>query len=474
MRFSELSGKHVVVWGAGVEGRAAVSALQRFASVASLVVVVDKRRPSDPSYLDGVPVIDMSTDELPASVQVVVKSPGVSPYMGGLAQLNRDRPDVVVTGGTALWFAEAAADSSEPLSRTIAVTGSKGKSTTSSLIAHLLVVFVDDVLLAGNVGRAPLDVLTDGLTHNEPFPPNRWFVFELSSFQTSEIEQGPLVGVLTALFPEHLDWHLDAERYYLDKMNLFRHGGTRVVANFGNADVQQMAVGLASDNMCAYEVVDRLHVDETGAIVDGSFHDGPRVYVPVGALPLTGRHNAVNAAGALSAIAAAGFDLWAHREALLAQLATFRPLANRLEPIGTVGGRLVIDDGLSTAPQAAIAALAAYPDVPVGIVIGGHDRGLDYDALANALSFRQSPTWVVTVPESGRRIGALIAEACVGANNQFVTVSHVDDFDNCVEVLLRLVPDGGVILLSPAAPSFGRFRDYKERSVRFRELLGLL
>jgi UDP-N-acetylmuramoyl-L-alanine---L-glutamate ligase len=471
MRLDELHGQDIAVWGAGVEGAAAVSLLQRRVQARSLAVIVDSARATDPAAIHGVPVIDLSTEEFPEHVTCVLKSPGISPHHGGLANLRQQRPDVNITGGTALWFAEAAAARTRPLNRTIAVTGSKGKSTTSSLIAHLLTVLTPDVVLAGNVGRAPLEVLDVGLAEGDPFPVERWHVLELSSFQTSEVAHGPRVGVLTSLFPEHLDWHLTVERYYDDKLNLFRHGvdaPTVIAANLGNRDVARL-LAAEVEQVEAYEVPDGFHVNTRGGISDGLRGQ----FVSAAGIPLVGVHNAQNVCGALTALRLAGWDVVEHQQRLIDALATFHPLDHRLQPVGMVDGRLVIDDSLSTAPQAAIAALAAYADRLVGIVIGGHDRGLDYEALATALSQRLTPTTVIGVPQSGPRIGALIEAACHAAGNRAVTVQQVDDFDKVVPLLLDAVPVGGVLLLSPAAPSFGRFRDYKERGMRFRELLGL-
>lgn len=461
VRLAELSGRHVVVWGAGAEGTAAVALLTRWASPASVHVVVDGAPVPAGSRVHGVPLlrVDDASDVL-AAVDVVVKSPGVSPYHGPLHQLLVARPEVRCTGGTQLWFAEAAAAGA--LARTIAVTGSKGKSTTSSLVAALLGGLGFDVLLAGNVGVAPLEVLAAGLDAGDAFPAGRWHVLELSSFQCSEVQHSPAVGVLTALFPEHLDWHGSVERYYGDKINLFAHGVGHTVANAANPNVASVIGTLP--HPLAYGVRGAITVYD-GAVVDA---DGT-LLVPAGASPLAGEHNLVNLCGALSALAASGVVLAEHLPELLSALSIFRPLAHRLEPVGELRGRLVVDDGLSTAPEAAVAALATYADRPVGIIVGGHDRGLDYQALARAVAQRTSPLWVVGVPESGERIVGLIEEA-VGAAP--VTTSVVDDFDDAVAHLDAVVPAGGVILLSPAAPSFGRFRNYRERSEHFRALLG--
>jgi UDP-N-acetylmuramoyl-L-alanine---L-glutamate ligase len=466
---ASLQGRHLAVWGAGVEGRAAVAFLKRWAAPASLSVIVDSARPTDPTVIDGVPVIDLSAGGVLPAAEVIVKSPGVSPYGEGFRSAVGGR---AVLGGTSLWFSEASTSNTGPLDRTIGVTGSKGKSTTSSLIAHLLrsLIDPDDVVLAGNVGRAPLDVLDEGLTSGAPFPTRRWHVFELSSFQAAEVAASPRFGVLTSLFPEHLDWHRSVDRYYADKLNLFLHGLDRptvLAANMANTDVKRLCEHAEID-LRAYGISSGFHVADSGAVWDGD-----QMFAAADALPLVGAHNAANVCAALTILRAAGFELQSHQQLLGDSLRTFRPLAHRLEPVGMIDGRLVIDDSLSTAPQAAVAALNAYSQRPVGIIVGGHDRGLDYAALAEACAARQLPLWVVGVPQSGGRIVEVIERACAAVDNQFVRCSLVQDFDSAPELLLRSVPSNGVLLLSPAAPSFGRFTDYKARGLRFRELLGL-
>ncbi len=476
MLLRDLNERHVVIWGAGTEGRAAAKLVMTHTIASSVVIIVDSLRPDDPASIDGVEVIECSSARgvaALAAVDVVIKSPGVSPHHSGLLNTRILHPSLPVTGGTDLWFSEAAAAPSRPLTRTIAVTGSKGKSTTSSLIAHLLGVLVSDVVLAGNVGRAPLDVLAAGLADGDAFPVERWHVLELSSFQTAEVHHSPTVAVLTALFPEHLDWHLSVERYYADKINLFENGAGSIVVNADNPTIAKMVSHwghpTTPGSVVPFGTADGLMVAATGDIVDGRTG---QLVVSVVDIPLTGRHNAVNVCAAFSAVRAAGFDLELNHDKLLRALTTFAPLEHRLEPLGDLNGRLVIDDGLSTAPQAAIVALAAFNDRPIGILIGGHDRGLDYDALAAALAARSTSTFVATVPESGQRIGNLVREACAGVRNVAVTVEDFAEFDDAVLHLNNLVPVGGVILLSPAAPSFGRFRNYKERSEQFRVLLG--
>lgn len=469
LRVADLRDRRVVVWGYGNEGRAAVRLLLRHGAPSSVAVVVDG--PTAPEAVVDLGGVDASAvpvlagpdaDRAITACDVIVKSPGVSPYHGRLAELGRGKE---ITGGTALWFAETGG------ARTIGVTGSKGKSTTTSVVAHLWRSLGEDVVLAGNVGRPLLDVLDEELTAAAGGARSRTgarsYALELSSFQSSEVRCSPAVGVLTALFPEHLDWHGSVDRYYSDKCNLFAHrADIRVAADVSNADVARRAATIPG--IVAYGTDGGIRVVD-GAVVD---LDGALLFAPDD-LPLRGAHNANNVAGALTALRASGIDLRARLDDLRDAMRTFRPLAHRLEPVGEVGGRLVIDDSLSTAPQAAIAALAAFADRPVGILVGGHDRGVDYRPLADVLAARTLPTWVLGVPESGARIAALVADAVRATGNDGVHVEDFGDFDDAVARAAAVVPVGGVILLSPAAPSFGRFTDYADRGRWFRSLLGL-
>ncbi len=457
MKLADLTGKRVLVWGLGKEGQAALDLLGRHAQPRSVEVATDEA-PTATEAQPGIPWRQIGEVNF-ADIDVVVKSPGVSPRHPVMVAEVLSR-GIAVTGGTAIWFAESGGD------RTIAVTGSKGKSTTSSLIAHFLNGIGIDARLAGNVGRALLDVLVDQLDGVEQVPD--WYVLELSSYQTAELHHSPQVGVLTALFPEHLDWHGSVEQYYDDKCNLFAHRSDVQVA--ANADNESVAMRLPQIPNATTYGSSRIHVVGT-RIID----DNGSLLVDLADSMLVGRHNAVNVCGALTALRLAGIDLARNRNALADALRSFHPLAHRLEPVGQHKGRFVIDDSLSTAPQAAVAALAAFGDRPVGIIVGGHDRGLDYQPLADAIAERTTPTWVCGVPLSGERIVPLIEAtmAAHGTDRSVVDVRAFDDFDAAVLHAAKVVPVGGVLLLSPAAPSFGRFRNYVERGQHFRKLLGL-
>ncbi|BCJ61438.1 hypothetical protein Jiend_48600 [Micromonospora endophytica] len=215
MRLSELRGRTVAVWGAGREGRAAVIAIAAHGP-ADLVAVDDSANfltlPWEGPLAEAAPLVtgEEGFARL-AAAEVVVRSPGVPQTHPWLVEL-RHR-GVTVTQGTALWMADHG-------DRTVGVTGSKGKSTTSSLISHLLAAVDRPNVFGGNIGVPTLDL-----------PEAELYVLELSSYQCSDLTDSPRVAVVTALFPEHLDAHGGEREYYRDKLNLLAYGPRTVVVN---------------------------------------------------------------------------------------------------------------------------------------------------------------------------------------------------------------------------------------------------
>jgi UDP-N-acetylmuramoylalanine--D-glutamate ligase len=196
-----------------------------------------------------------------------------------------------------------------------------------------------------------------------------------------------------------------------------------------------------------------LHADERGGIRRG----GELLYEP-GTLRLRGVHNALNACAALTAIAELGLD----PAGLAGPLASFEPLPHRLEPVHVHAGRTFINDSISTTPPAAIAALDALAGSPIALIVGGYERGQDYGELAQRIA-SSSVELVVGLPDTGRRI----ADAVAAAGNGAPRTALAADVDEAVRLAAAAVPEGGVVLLSPAAPSYVQFRNFEERGAAF-------
>jgi UDP-N-acetylmuramoylalanine--D-glutamate ligase len=181
-------------------------------------------------------------------------------------------------------------------------------------------------------------------------------------------------------------------------------------------------------------------------------------------LPLPGRHNRGNLCAVLTAIDALGQDA----AALAPHAASFRPLPHRLQTIGVRDGITYVNDSISTTPYASLAALDLFRDRSVAILVGGHDRGVDWQAFANAMG-AAAPVAITTMGENGPRIHALLAP--IAAQSGFV-LDAADDLADAMHKACAALGDEGVMLLSPGAPSFGPYRDYVARGRHFAELAG--
>ncbi|KAB1128758.1 UDP-N-acetylmuramoyl-L-alanine--D-glutamate ligase [Micromonospora sp. AMSO12t] len=441
MRLSDLRGRTVAVWGAGREGRAAVTAIAAHGP-ADLVAVDDSANflslPWEGPLAEAAPLVtgEEGFARL-AAADVVVRSPGVPQTHPWLVELRRR--GVTVTQGTALWMADHAA-------RTIGVTGSKGKSTTSSLISHLLAAVDRPNVFGGNIGVPTLDL-----------PEAELYVLELSSYQCSDLTDSPRVAVVTALFPEHLDAHGGEAEYYRDKLNLLAHGPRTVVVN--GAD-PRLALELGDRAAVRAGLPDTAHV-AGGADGTPWFHLGDRPLFPRAVLPLVGRHNEGNLCVALAVLDALGVDVVERRDTLAVAVAEFQGLAHRLTEIADPSGLTFVDDTLATSPYAAMHAIDAYEGRPLTVIVGGTDRGLDYAPLREHLAERELT--VLGIPDSGARI----VEALAGLPK--VRTEVVDDLVDAVRLAREVTPADGVVLLSPAAPSYGRFRNFEHRSEVFAQ-----
>ncbi|KZC37779.1 MULTISPECIES: UDP-N-acetylmuramoyl-L-alanine--D-glutamate ligase [Rhodanobacter] len=437
MRIAELADRRVAIWGFGREGHAVIKALRAYLPAQTLTLFCNAAEVEAARAFD--PALDIVAGEPDAATlsrfDVVVKSPGISAYKPALlaAQAQGTR----FTSGTALWFGE------NPDARVIAVTGTKGKSTTSALIAHLARALGVRTALAGNIGLPLLELLDQRA---------ELWVIELSSFQTGEA--GPLeLGVVTSLYEEHLDWHGSRERYVADKLKLADASRTLLVNGLQPGLLERTA---AHPRRLLFGTLEGWHIS------DGFICRGAQAVFPIGQLAAPGLHNALNACAALAALEAVGMDALAAAPAL----ATFRPLPHRLQPLGERNGWHWVNDSISTTPLATLAALESLHGRTVTVLVGGHDRGLDWTPFVEAM--RAVPAHaIVCMGANGARIEAALRSAEVACS-----ILLVANLASAVEVARARTPAHGVILLSPGAPSFDQFKDYAERGRRFSALAG--
>ena len=391
MRFSELADRRVGVWGVAREARSLARLLGERLPGARLAVVATDA-PAEPEAL--APFLAAGAEPvhgaaiLPAlrGCDVVVRSPGVSVYRDELAALRA--AGVPVATATGLWMAEPHA------APVVGVTGTKGKSTTATLIAHLLRAAGRTAELAGNVGRPALELL------EAPVPDV--YVLELSSYQVADLDAGPDLAVLTNLYREHLDWHGSEERYRADKLRLadLRAGRRLQRRRPGPGGARRR--GRARS---AFGAAPGYHVTAAGVC------DGARSSCPPGAPRCAGRTTCSTCA-----------PRWRRCGGSARTPATSRRGARRLPRACPTGSRssaerdgvLWIDDSISTTPESALAAVGAFPERPVVLIGGGYDRGQDYAGLGAELARRGAR--VIGLPTTGARLVAAARAAGVAGD----------------------------------------------------------
>lgn len=452
MRISQLEGLRVGLWGWGREGHAAYRAIRGRLPALPLTLFCNADEAGAAQAL-GDSRLRVDTEPSAQSLgahDVVVKSPGISPYLPAAQAAAAQGTRFI--GGSTLWFDEhAGADG--VVADAICVTGTKGKSTTTALLAHLLRAAGRRTALAGNIGLPLLEVLA-------PEPPPQFWAIELSSYQTLDVAASharPHAAVVLNLFPEHLDWHGSQARYIADKLALVT-AARPCLAVLNAADPHLAGLHLPDSQVHWFNQAQGWHLR------GDQVYRGDRFVFDSTRTPLPGRHNRGNLCAVLATLEALGLDA----AALAVHAEDFRPLPNRLQTLGTRGGFTYVNDSISTTPHATLAALDCFRGQPTAVLVGGHDRGVEWSDFAAAVD-RDPPVAIVTMGSNGPRIHALLAP--LAARGRFA-LAAAEDLQAAVRQAGELLDGPGVILLSPGAPSFGQYRDYVARGKHFAALAG--
>ena len=434
MRFDQ----PVLLYGAGREGRSTRAFLKARAPDLKVYVTVDSGD-ADIEDAEFIAPTDLQMAIEQRRFGTIVKSPGVSRYKPIF--LVAREAGIAVTSNLNLW-GEYYRDG-----RTvIAITGTKGKSTTATLTHLMLVNARLDAGLAGNVGLAPLEIADR----------NRIVVFELSSYQTADMAFSPDIAAVTNLTPEHTDWHRTTERYYADKLNLIDRD-TPFPVGLGRG---------AKDNATVLAALrDRSRLlPPIAPFIDD------RIVAAVKRSKLKGEHNLDNARLAAQIALAAGAGL----EGIVRGIQAFEPLPHRLEE-HAIGDLTIVNDSISTTPEATKAALAAYPGTRIALIAGGHERQQDYTELASLLAPR-GVTVLVALPVTGDRL----ATATYAAAPE-IEVIEAATLEAGLKALATRRDKFDAVILSPGAPSYGQlekpgvvFKSFEERGRAFVRIAGEL
>jgi UDP-N-acetylmuramoylalanine--D-glutamate ligase len=444
MRFEDLRMLRVGLLGMGREGQAVWHELRRRFPDKPLAIFTESALDEDIAQqltpgLDSHYLGPLERADL-APFDVFVRSAGISPYREPLIA-SRAR-GARITTATNLWFAE------NPGAKTVCISGTAGKSTTSALLAHLLGAAGLNVRLAGNIGRPML-----GLDAGE----TDWWVIELSSYQITDFDGRPDMALLLNISQEHLDWHRGFEAYVHDKLRLAKVAGEgRVIANFDDRLLRQRLAQQPGVHWFNHPRGWRVAGDEV--VGPGGKH----VRAPES---LPGHHNLHNLAAVLTTLDRLEIEV----PDIGVALDAFHGLPHRLQLVGRKDGVRYVNDSISTTPVTVTAALETIGHRDVVLLLGGMDRGLDWDSFAAGLA-EYLPHAIIALPDNGPKILASLERAGLQPAGG---LHRSDGLEEAVALARELAPAGGTVLLSPGAPSFPHFRDYEERGARFAELAGI-
>jgi UDP-N-acetylmuramoylalanine--D-glutamate ligase len=414
------------------------------------ITVADKDREAVFPVLENDPYVNWIYGEDYLSVledyDVVLKSPGISLKDVPLSDTSK------ISSQTDL-FLQAFAP------QCIGITGTKGKSTTASLLYHVLRQTKRDVLLAGNIGVPFFDIVDD-------IRPSTKIVLELSSHQLEYVSTSPHISVLLNIFEEHLDHYRSFAHYGEAKFNIARRQKRNDFFIYNTVDeqilklskeqnIQSKSMGFSFEpneksvsyvrDACFY-VLKEDNTEEKIAEIREDF-------------PLKGKHNLQNVAAAIAALQCLGTD----NERIEKAIYSFKGLEHRLERVGEFGGIVFYNDSISTVPQASIAAIEALKNVDT-IILGGFDRGIDYRFFVDFLENSDIRNFIFT-GEAGQRMMKL-----------FPTATHKnlyfkEMYPEIVKLAKTCTQEGKICLLSPAAASYDQFKNFEHRGKKFKELL---
>ena len=440
----------IAILGYGQQGR---SAFDYWNTPENTITICDKSLPSDlppnvATKSDGDYLSNLHEFDL------LVRTPGLHPKE--ILQTNELHPEVMnkVTSVTNEFFRVCPA----PI---IGVTGTKGKGTTSTLIATILSNAGRRVHLGGNIGTPPLDLLKNNIQ------PDDIVVLELANYQLIDLKHSPHIAVCLMITPEHLNWHTDMQEYLNSKKQLFIHQKPQdlTVYNANNLYSEEIAdVSPATKIPYAVPQEGQELDSENGAYIKGRhiYMNGENI-CSTNDIALPGRHNFENVCAAI----AATWDLVMHdKKSIKTALEKFTGLPHRLQIVRDYNGILLIDDSFGTTPETAIVAMEAFKQ-PKIMIIGGSDKGSSYEELVQKV-IKGNVKHVVAIGETGPKIVDLLKKYAQFRAVPYTVLDSSAKMPAVVSAALQQATKGDAVMLSPACASFDMFANYQERGEQFQ------
>lgn len=428
MKISDLNGKKILILGYGVEGKSTHKFLLKYVK-AKKIGIADKNI-NGQDYLKEQDKYDLA-----------IKSPGI----------HKSKLTIPYTTATNIFFANTKGF-------TVAVTGSKGKSTTTALIYHILnyvhlegihtaTFQVNRVVLAGNITHTK-EPLGQPLLHayDKTHDEQTIYICELSSFQLDDFKYSPDISVFTSFFPEHMDFHRSMENYWNAKQNIAAFSNKENFFVY-NPEFPKLVNFAQSIKAKAIPYIKTLPFTEKN-------------------IPLIGRYNIDNVKAAFSVSKILNIPVDIVKNALV----SFKPLPHRLENIGAINGITFYDDAISTTPQSTIHAIESLKKIDT-LMLGGQDRGYDFSNLIDIIIRYKIPN-LIFFPDSGKTMLNLLKlkiNPIVDRQNLKINILETSSMEEAVKFAYKNSRPDTIVLLSTASPSYSLWKNFEEKGNLFKE-----
>ena len=434
MKISQLKDKEILILGLGKEGFSTLRFLKRIFPKKNLAIGDQKKEIYEKLKNYKKIKLYLGKDYLKAikNYEVIIKSPGISPKIIK-PYLKKNQ---ILTSATEIFFENCSG-------KIIGVTGTKGKSTSCGLIYKVLKSAKKKVFLIGNIGKPFLNYLISN-------DPNSIYVFELSSFQLSSLKKSPQIAVLLNIYKEHLDYHQNFKEYIKSKANitLYQEEKDYLIYNYQNKIVREIAKKSKAKKI---PIKNPLFLLEKIGLNKNSLFE---------------KHFSLSIAVAILV----GEIFGVSKENIKKAIEDFKSFPHRIEEVGTFQGIIFFNDSLSTIPESTILALNTLGKKVKTLILGGYDRGVDFKNLAKEIVKSKLET-LIFFPKTGERIWKEIS-FFQRKNPKFFlkkNIFFVKNMREAVKLGFHYTPKGKICLLSPASPSFGIFKDYRERGNLFKK-----
>jgi UDP-N-acetylmuramoyl-L-alanine---L-glutamate ligase len=445
----KIGGKKLLILGFGREGESTFRFLKKYFPEIKIAVadindgVQEKLDSENVEIHSGADYLNCIND-----FDLIFKTPGIS-----LNHLSFSFDKNKITSQTDL-FLDYYSD------QIIGVTGTKGKSTTSSLIYHIVRSYTEDAVFVGNIGVPPFDLI-------EEIKPASRIIFELSSHQLEYIKSSPHISVLLNIFQEHLDHYKSFSDYKQSKLNIAKYQDTEDSFIF-NADDKSIWDLIDTQKSKGVKYSYSLNIPcKKGCCVSDDeiyFNDGSAksaVYDLKHERSLKGEHNILNIMAAICACRISGIP----DDVISQGINSFKGLEHRIEYVGKFDGIDFYNDSIATIPEATIEALKTLKKVDT-IILGGFDRGIDYTVLTSYL-LSSTVQNIIFMGKAGDRMFSLMKTAG-SVNKKYVTV---DTMEEAVLFAKKNTLPGKICLLSPAAASYDSFKNFEERGEVYKKIV---